>query len=380
MKRTEDFIRELESGNVLMTKEVTFNEYIKELRRFEANVCRLIAGEAYHNNMRIDEALYIMESTARKVGVLNHPAVHNGIVTMKKLTKELAITMSGANGEKLVAKTLKYLNRPNTRVYHNVYITDGREETELDAIVLTDSGIIILEIKNVKSDITLTEDGRMVFASDECYDKIPLGKKMEIKRKVLKNALRKAVEYAKMDIPVYVDSYIVFSAPKGQYIKINDRYHKAKYCFRSVLNQKIENYIGCAYYNDEQLKQLDKIIADMESNVKRFETELNYDDVRRSLAEAIVVIQNGVEDRKVSVSYIKSGIMEKVIDAKAICEKIEQKFQKYYGFENIVDSIHGKAVSVVMTLKLKIKHIIVTFKDTFYRNKNDILMSQEKQI
>ena len=32
----------------------------------------------------------------------------------------------------------------------------------------------------------------------------------------------------------------------------------------------------------------------MESNVKRFETELNYDEVRRSLAEALAVLQDAL--------------------------------------------------------------------------------------
>lgn len=36
----------------------------------------------------------------------------------------------------------------------------------------------------------------------------------------------------------------------------------------------------------------------MESNVKRFETELNYDEVRRSLAEALVVLQDTAEKQE----------------------------------------------------------------------------------
>lgn len=82
--------------------------------------------------MRFDEALFIMESTARKKELRSHPAVHNGVLTMKKLAKEMAITMSGAKGENLVSRTLEYLNRPNTQIFRNVYITDGIDETELD--------------------------------------------------------------------------------------------------------------------------------------------------------------------------------------------------------------------------------------------------------
>ena len=356
MKTREEFINEMKNGNVLVNKEVTFNEYVKELLEFQSNVCKMVAGDAYHEQMRIDEALFLMESTARKNDVRNHPAVHNGIITMKKLSKELAITMSGAKGESIVSKTLEYLNRPNTKVYRNVYITDGQDETELDAIVLTDSGVIILEVKKVKSDLTLAEDGRMVFASDECYDKIPLGEKMALKRKLLKNALEKAVASTGLDIPVYVDSYIVFSAPKGQYIKIDDRYRKEKHCFRTGLNQKIENYLGCAYYKDEQLQQLDKIFSEMESNVKRFETELNYDDVRRSLAETMVVLQGKSEE-----SFIESKASNnierksKVIDPKIVREKLAQKEKKNIGFDYIAAGAAACVVGFAMILGLGFK-------------------------
>ena len=168
--------------------------------------------------------------------------------------------------------------------------------------MLTNDGVIILEVKKVKSDLTLTEDGRMVLAGDECHDKVPLGQKMALKRRLLKKCLEKAVSDKGLDIPIYIDSFIVFSAPKGQFIKIDDRYHHEKLCFRTGLNKKIENYVGYAYYKEEQLAQLGEIFSEMESNVKRFETELNYDEVRRSLAEALVVLQETPEKQKVTAT------------------------------------------------------------------------------
>lgn len=301
MKTTEDYIREMENSNVLMSRECTFNEYVTEILQFQNMVCKMISGDEYYEGMRLDEALHIMESTARKKGLRSHPAVHNGVVTMKKLTKEVAITMSGAKGERLVSRTLEFLNRPNAKVFHNVYITDGVDETELDDVVLTDNGVIILEVKKVKSDLTLTEDGRMVFNGDECYDKVPLAEKMALKRRLLKKCLEKSVKENGLNIPVFVDSFIVFSSPKGQYIRIDDRCHREKHCFRTDINRIIENYIGCAYYKEEQQEQLGAILSKMESNVKRFETELDYDEVRHNLAEALAIIQDTSVETEISV-------------------------------------------------------------------------------
>lgn len=290
-RTTNDIVKKMEETGILMSRERTFKEYASEIIQFQDMICKMIAGDSYHEGMRADEALFIMESTARKLDLRSNPAVHNGVLTMKRLQKELAITMSGVKGENLVSRTLEFLNRPNTRIFRNVYITDGCEETELDAIVLTDSGMIILEVKKVKNDLTITEDGRMVFAGDECYEKMPLGEKMAIKRRLLKKHLESIIAEKGLNIPVYVDSFIVFAAPRNQYIQITNRYRREKYCFRSDITKKIENYMGCAYYKSADLEQLGEIIAEMETNAKRFETKLNYDDVRHSLAEALAVLQ-----------------------------------------------------------------------------------------
>lgn len=356
MKTITDYIQQMENGNVLMTREHTFAEYVSELLQFQDNVCRMIAGNEYHEKMRIDEAMFIMESTARKSGLRGHPAVHNGVLTMKKLAKELAITMSGAKGESLVFKTLDYLKRPNTQVFRNVYVTDGRDETELDAIVLTNNGAIILEVKKVKSDLTLTEDGRMVFSGDECYDKMPLGEKMALKRRILKKFLETAVSAKGLNIPVCIDSFIVFSTPKGQFIRVDDRYCREKYCFRTGLNKKIENYLGCVYYKADQTEQLGEIFAEMESNVKRFESELNYDEVRHSLAEAMVVLQNAPVDQESSTVSVDAKMIE--LNTKRFEKTRRQMSHKATGFGYAAARIFAGALisGAAMVLNLNTRH------------------------
>ena len=220
---------------------------------------------------------------------------------------------------------MEFLERPNTQVFRNVYIADDQEETELDAVVLTDSGIIILEVKNVKSDVTLTEDGRMVFADDACYDKIPLVNKMQLKRRPLKKRLEKAIAERGLNIPVYVDSFIVFSAPQGKFIRINDRYRSEKHCFRSNLNKKLENYLGCAYYKADQINQLGTILSEMEANVRRFELDLNYDEIRHALADALVVLQEAPAEQECFAKEPKSSVDEQ--NAANVIELNEQFFK-----------------------------------------------------
>ena len=61
MKTAEDFIREMERSNVLMSREYTFKEYVSDIVQFQDMVCKMISGDNYHEGMRIDEALFIMD-------------------------------------------------------------------------------------------------------------------------------------------------------------------------------------------------------------------------------------------------------------------------------------------------------------------------------
>ena len=127
-----------------------------------------------------------------------------------------------------------------------------------------------------------------------------------------------------------------------------------KSTFRTGLNQKIENYLGCAYYKEDQLERLDKIFSEMESNVKRFETEFNYDDVRRSLAEAMVILQN--ESENITIEYNPVKTIEhkaKVIKPKVNRGQLTQKpKKKAFDFDYIIAGTAACVVGVAMILGL----------------------------
>lgn len=184
-------------------------------------ICKLIAKDSYYEGMRINDAINIVENKAREKKIISDHVVRDGINAMKTLGKEIAITISGLNSETRVTNTLNEINRSDVSVNSNVQVTDGNSGTELDKVILTDSGIIILEIKAAKSNIVFTEDGRMLHGT-ACYDKIPLGEKMVLKRKLLKKSLEYEISKRELDIPVFIDSYIVISAPNGKYINIDD--------------------------------------------------------------------------------------------------------------------------------------------------------------
>lgn len=277
----------LQQADILTSKETTFTKYTDDLLRFQDVIVPIVMGDDYIPGMRVEEAIVRMQSTARSKGLIGDPTVMNGIKSLKTVNKELHICMAGRKGENLVAKTLEYVSRPEVKVYRNVYLTDGKDETELDAVVTTDSGVIILEIKKTKDDLTITKDGRLVHSGDECYEKKPISEKMRTKRRLLKERLDLECARKGFSTPVMVDSYIVFVTPKGIRINIEDNYKEEKWCFRTSLNHRINGYMSDVYYPEEQIDTINYILGDLECQKKSFVLDIDYVSVAKDFADAM---------------------------------------------------------------------------------------------
>ena len=286
--KVKQLIADMESTNIFMKKEMTFIEYTENLHDFQGMITKMVMGEDYEEGMRLDEAIFRLEAKSRAKGLVTDQIVRKGLAALRTVKRELAITMAGKKGDNLVARTLQYVERPDAKMYQNLYVTDGENETEIDTVVLTASGIIILEIKNTKDDITITPEGRIFHSGVQCYDKKTIDEKMENKRKLLKERLQAMALERGFQIPIIVESFIVFSCPKGVRVHVEDRFRREKWCFRTGLVTKIDDYVGKASYSKEQLSQLEEMFNAMESQVKRFTLIVNFDDVRADVAHMLV--------------------------------------------------------------------------------------------
>lgn len=333
---TEKLISDMESTGILTTNEMTFYEYSEGLKGFQDIAVKMVMKDDSEDGMRLDEAIFRMESLARKKGLSQDTIIRKGINALRTVNRELSISMSGIRGERLVARTLEFISRPEAKVYRNVYVTNGIDETELDAVVVTNEGIIILEVKKTKDDLTITEDGRLIHSGDECYEKKPLGEKMELKRRLLKEAIEESLADDAINMPVVVDSYIVFSTPKELRIHVTDNYHQEKWCFRTGINQRIDNYHGNVMYSDLQLEQIANKISEMEANKKRFQFSVDFDTVRRDFANAITALEliddNAQEERQTSTKHITDEKEHQRVNVISR-EKIKKNLQKVAQFQ-----------------------------------------------
>lgn len=282
--RLEMMTRILNSSDSIMTLQ----EYGDMLVEFQKTATQLIMGNRFETGMRLEEAIVHMENDARKALVYQENIVKTGIKALRTIEKEARICKAGLGAEREVVRALKYVTRPNVTTYQNVYVSDSNEESELDDIVLTNEGIIVLEVKGTKEDITITSDGRLVRGGNKCYGKGNFGEKMISKRKILQSMLEKALEERGLDIPVVIDSIVVFSAPPKTYINVEDKYHKEKYCFKSHIAAKIDSYAGYAWYTKEQMEALDSILKEFAGVRTGFE---HVADLKRLCMEFVAAME-----------------------------------------------------------------------------------------
>ena len=274
MKATE-IMQMFENQNVVNRADFTHEEYIQQLSAFQAIVsaCVFDGDESYH----LYNSITRLEELARSRNLKDNPVVSE-------------ILISGNNAEERVTKTLEYLERPDASVYRNVYITNGEEETELDTVLVTNNGIIILEIKGAKQDITIAKDGRMLFGNEVSYRNDSIGKKMEKKRRLLKEYMEQELASRGKRLLVRVESCIVFSTPYKARITVTDLYKKERFCYRSQLNRRIENYYSGTCYEEDDLTALNEIISSMECNVKRFQQKLDFAKINSGFAQMVELL------------------------------------------------------------------------------------------
>ncbi len=267
----------LESNDIFSRNGFSREEYIEELLKFQRFASQLILGD---ETARLDEVIAAMSAAARKNGTTTSPDFVAGIRGLKAIEKEIAIHMSGKRAEDEVSHSLTFVERPLFQDFRNVYVADQESETEIDNVILTNNGIIVVEVKSAKHNITIGEDGRLLYSNSESYHNESIGDKMSAKRRLLKARIENKLRERGLDIPVYIDSYLVFVTPKRLEVTITDNFRQEHWCRRGRLQHIVNNFISDVTYTAEEYAQLAEIIGGLDCNVKKFPTELDLPAIR----------------------------------------------------------------------------------------------------
>ena len=109
----------------------------------------------------------------------------------KELCNLIKAEISGRRGEARVYRALEFVTEPCI-VMKNVELGDADLRTEIDALVITPVGMVILEVKNTSKDIFIDDRGDMFRTGEFLKWDCNLAEKMAIKETLLRKVLMKA--------------------------------------------------------------------------------------------------------------------------------------------------------------------------------------------
>jgi len=284
----KNIITKMENTNLLTKTAYTQEEYRNQLLSFQKMVAEMVMGET-EDYVRYEDIRSQLERKGKEKNLLGNPEFRKGLEALNKMGKETAIIISGNNGEGRIHKTLTYLERKNA-LFQNVFIESDLETTEIDEIVLTESGLVVLEIKSIKDDLTINEDGQLLYGNTTLYHDYSICEKMDRKRRLLTSLLEGKLQEQGLNIPVKVNSYIVFVTPKQTRYQVNDLCRKERFCFSSNVGKIIENYGLGKLYDEESMNALKEILSNQETMKKTFTVKLPMDEIREDIAGALALV------------------------------------------------------------------------------------------
>lgn len=246
-------------------------EFLNEYFKLQKEMTAIIFGQESKGKRMWDVYNHLSNLNDKKGGV-----VTNQLKEFEKdcafVSNTIAATLSGCKGERMAFKSLETIDAKYIML-RNVELEFSGHKTEIDAVLLTRRGAIIVEVKNTSRNVIITQSGDLnrqgvdgKYKTD-CH----LGLKMNDKEFVLRKALDSS-DYK--NVPIR--SIVVFTNSE---IEIDNQNHYIRTCSLSELPHVVKNIINYEKgdYCFEELKN-------MELAIDRSRASFDY-SVAKKLAE-----------------------------------------------------------------------------------------------
>lgn len=290
-EQKNNILKLFEDNHIMMTNHLTYQEHYDHLLTFQDFLGTLIDPDSNRTHYNANALIYKIKDDIeeKKLDAYNEQIIR-GLSALKNLNNEIAINVSGRKAEKYVKKTLRHVSRPDFKLYSNVYVSNEYGESEIDFIGLTNTGLILLEVKSVNGDVVIDNDGRLLHNGVACYDKLPIVQNMAKKKDLLFDCLNKKLEEHEIYIPLYISTRIVFCPENNMRINVDNRCRQQKWCYRSKLVEIIDNFIGTRSYTKADMEMLDLVLTELESFEKAFDYPTDYQKMKEDIAGLISMV------------------------------------------------------------------------------------------
>ena len=240
---------------------------LKEYFNLQKELVTSTFGEGVGKKRIMDVADYLTQENIKRGGVASSQ-LERFVSECAFVSNTIAATLSGCKGDRKAFNSLETINA-KYRILKNVELEFDGHKTELDAVLLTKRGAIIIEVKNTSRNVSITQSGNLnrqgangTYKTD-CH----LGLKMNDKEYVLRQALDRS-DYK--NVPIR--SVVVFT---NSDIEIDNQNHYIKTCSLSELPHVVKNIINYEkgnYYIEE--------LKNMELAINKSRASFNYSNAK----------------------------------------------------------------------------------------------------
>ena len=232
------------------TKELyNKQEVLPELLALQDELVNLTfnGNHAENGNLRIWDVESHLDELNSNCGSIADELLIKFKAKCKVICNTIKAEKSGQSGEYKAFRSLDTLRCKNS-ILKNIEFVKGEHRTELDAIVITEKAIFIVEVKNTSKDICIDERGNYCRVSDSLIFDKNIGEKMNEKDFLLRKSLKDCgIENINIrNIVVFTNSAIHV---KNQFPYINT-------CYLSDMPHIISGYDGDRIYNDDDINAI----------------------------------------------------------------------------------------------------------------------------
>ena len=229
------------------------SEILPELLSYQQEVAVIAMGEE-HKDARFFELIKYFEGENERLDGALTSSLEKFRKDSLMLDNLIKAEISGYSGETKAFQSLEKL-RCNSRIIKNIELCNDTLRTEIDAVVITEKGVFIIEVKNTKKDVFIDENGDFYRVSK--YQKFDsnIANKMQVKETLLREKLD-ALGYSRIKIfPV-----VVFT---NKYIEVQNKRRGLKTCFSSQLPYIIDDWKSFEYLTNNELEIIEKNLTDI---------------------------------------------------------------------------------------------------------------------
>lgn len=280
---TKEIVGRLEATGFMIEGAYTHDQLLDGMKGFERAALREVFRDEYSESLRAYDLSAHFRDMASKYALCDTEVYGRLSWGLHRLSREISSLVNGARGERYMARALGWLKCEN-EVLLNVELEHEGERCEYDAIVVTPSGIDIVESKFFNYHAEIDSDGFFHDRARSRERSYNAGEKMRAKEHVLFSVIEEASPGA---VPRSCVRSILFVANNNAIV--DDRFGLVDVCNSGQICPLIEGRRGEALDRDAR-----SAVADVVEGARQtflYEPPLDFDQLRSDVADFIVMTE-----------------------------------------------------------------------------------------